>query len=405
MTRINAKKLSEDTPRDQQLRYVDIEGVGPSGLTEPPQPMIFGEAPSRARRLVNSADTIVSTVRTYLRAVWAVEEPCEDLVVSTGFAVVSPGPLVDRKYLSWALRSDIFIDEVVARSVGVSYPAIKPSDLGDIGIPVPPIAEQRAIADRLDRETGWIDKLIDLKLELLGLLELRWKTFLHERTRGANLQGPRRRLRAEWLGSIPSSWDFVQIRHLCQVRRGASPRPIEDPIYFDEDGEYAWVRISDVTASSMYLEKTTQRLSALGSSLSVKLPRGSIFVSIAGSVGKPIITNIKCCIHDGFVYFDHLKRVEPKYLFYLLRAGQLYLGLGKLGTQLNLNTDTVGQIQIPVPPVDVQREIVSSLDSCYAREIELEEELRQQLSLLRERRQAVITSVVLNREALVRASS
>ena len=84
------------------------------------------------------------------------------------------------------------------------------------------------------------------------------------------------------------------------------PRPIEDPRYFDDCGEYAWVRIADVTASEKYLRETT----ALVCSWSVKdvrLQPGALFLSIAGSVGKPIITRIKCCIHDGFVYFPSFR--------------------------------------------------------------------------------------------------
>src|SRR3954462_9098359 len=75
----------------------------------------------------------------------------------------------------------------------------------------------------------------------------------------------------EWLGDIPTHWDVRKVKRLALVRRGASPRPIEDPIYFDEGGDYAWVRISDVTASGRFLEHTTQRLSNLGKSKSVAL--------------------------------------------------------------------------------------------------------------------------------------
>ena len=96
----------------------------------------------------------------------------------------------------------------------------------------------------------------------------------------------------EWLGEIPLHWQAINIGHLTPVKRGASPRPIDDPAYFDDEGEYCWTRIADVTASEMYLENSTQRLSDLGSSLSVKLEPGSLFLSIAGSVGKPCITAI-----------------------------------------------------------------------------------------------------------------
>lgn len=118
--------------------------------------------------------------------------------------------------------------------------------------------------------------------------------------------------RVEWIGEIPKHWDFLRIKRLTNIKRGASPRPIDDPKYFDDNGEFAWVRIADVTASERYLESTTQVLSELGSSLSVKRYPGDFFLSIAGTVGKPIITKIKCCIHDGFVWFPNLK-ANPEY--------------------------------------------------------------------------------------------
>ena len=60
----------------------------------------------------------------------------------------------------------------------------------------------------------------------------------------------------EWIGEIPKGWNTKRIKHLSQVKRGSSPRPIDDPKYFDdENGEYSWVRISDVSASEKYLEK------------------------------------------------------------------------------------------------------------------------------------------------------
>lgn len=164
-----------------------------------------------------------------------------------------------------------------------------------------------------------------------------------------------------WLGKIPSTWESKRIKMLTRVKRGASPRPIDNPIYFDEEGEFAWVRIADVTASERYLENTTQRLSELGSSLSVKRYPDDFFLSIAGTVGKPIITKIKCCIHDGFVYFPDLK-INPEFLYYIFSTGLPYLGLGKLGTQLNLNTDTVGDIYIPIPDEKEIDKIVTFLD-------------------------------------------
>ena len=197
----------------------------------------------------------------------------------------------------------------------------------------------------------------------------------------------------EWLGWVPSHWSVKAIKWLSPVLRGASPRPIDDPKYFDDDGEYAWVRIADSTASTGMLTETTQRLSALGSSLSVKLEIGQLFVSIAGTVGKPCITAIKACIHDGFVYFPRLQ-INPKFLFRIFEAGVCYGGLGKMGTQLNLNTDTIGSIRIAVPPPEEMTEVLSFIDRETAKIDALVAEQEKLIALLQEKRQAVISHAV-----------
>ena len=197
----------------------------------------------------------------------------------------------------------------------------------------------------------------------------------------------------EWLGKVPSHWEILSIRRLSQVKRGASPRPIDNPKYFDDDGEYAWVRISDVTASNMYLLETTQKLSDLGKSYSVPLMPGSLFLSIAGSVGKPIITKIKVCIHDGFVYFPEYKQ-NTKFLYYIFYSEQPYIGLGKMGTQLNLNTDTVGAIKIPIPPLSEQQKIAQFLDDKTAKIDQAVDLAEKQIALLKEHKQILIQNAV-----------
>ena len=197
----------------------------------------------------------------------------------------------------------------------------------------------------------------------------------------------------EWLGEVPSHWEVLSIKRLSPVQRGASPRPIDDPKYFDDQGEYAWVRIADVSASNGLLTETTQRLSELGSSLSVKISPGELFVSIAGTVGKPCISGIKACIHDGFVYFPNLK-IPPHFLFRIFEAGLCYSGLGKWGTQLNLNTDTIGSIKIALPSADELPSVLDFLDHETAKIDALIAEQEKLLTLLAEKRQATISHAV-----------
>lgn len=273
-----------------------------------------------------------------------------------------------------------------------------------IGFPLPPLDEQQTIARFLDAKTAQIDALVAQKRQLIDKLkEKRQALIARTVTRGlppeaakaAGLE-PNPEMKdsgVDWLGAVPARWKIKAIKWATPVQRGASPRPIDDPSYFDDDGEYAWVRISDVTAAGMYLDATEQRLSDLGSSLSVKMQPGSLFLSIAGTVGKPCIANIKCCIHDGFVYFPRWKG-DSRFLFYVFASGEPYKGLGKMGTQLNLNTDTVGSIVIGIPDAAEQKLIADYLDKTTAELDSMTTAVESAIDRLVEYRQAVITSAV-----------
>jgi type I restriction enzyme S subunit len=99
--KLNAAVLTESTPPEYEFRYLDIGSVGTGFLTEKPQRLRFSSAPSRARRIVRDGDTIVSTVRTYLNAVYYVDRDSEGLVCSTGFAVLTPPPSTAPKFVNY----------------------------------------------------------------------------------------------------------------------------------------------------------------------------------------------------------------------------------------------------------------------------------------------------------------
>ncbi|WP_299826009.1 restriction endonuclease subunit S [uncultured Pontibacter sp.] len=297
------------------------------------------------------------------------------------------------RYFYWLLRAVTkYIESKTHGIIGMVH--ITKKELG--GIPIPKISyeEQEAIGDYIDYKTGQIDKLIAQKEELMKLLQKKRQAIINEAvTQGLNPDAPRRDSGIQWLGEIPAHWEVSKIKRIAQVKRGASPRPIDDEKYFDEEGEYAWVRISDVTASNKYLERTEESLSELGSSLSIKMNPGDLFLSIAGSVGKPIITNIKCCIHDGFVWFEDLD-IDREFLYYIFLSGEAFKGLGKLGTQLNLNTETVGSIDIAIPPQDEIKAIVEYLNNQTSKLDSLLGELRSQILKIKSYRQSIISEVV-----------
>ena len=172
---INDDVLNEDTDDDYELQYIDIGNVYASGSALNPVTYQFKNAPNRARRRVRNGDIIISCVRTYLQAIAQIMTPPANLVVSTGFAVVRPSTaFLNPNFANYALREPSFLAEIKKRSIGVSYPAINASDLADISIHLPPLCEQRAIADYLDRKTTRLDSLVaEIKVTISLLKERR----------------------------------------------------------------------------------------------------------------------------------------------------------------------------------------------------------------------------------------
>lgn len=160
---INERVLPETTDPEYTFDYLDIGCVGTGRLVGKPSRIPFGDAPSRARRILQCGDMIISTVRTYLRAVWFVSDDVSDLVASTGFAVLSPREGVVPEYLGLTLQSDPFINRVTANSIGIAYPAIAETRLGTFHVAIPPDArEQQAIVEQVQDETAtlstWIER-------------------------------------------------------------------------------------------------------------------------------------------------------------------------------------------------------------------------------------------------------
>ncbi|WP_416190752.1 restriction endonuclease subunit S [Neisseria sp. CCUG12390] len=168
---VNDETLSDKTDLDYEILYVDISSVSLNeGITQK-ELMTFENSPSRARRIVKNGDVIVSTVRTYLKAITRIDNAEDNLIVSTGFAVLRPKGNLLPKFLGYWVQSEKMIGAIVANSVGVSYPAINATDLVRLPIVKLPIEEQTAIAAYLDRETAKIDCLCDRVRQAVGRLK------------------------------------------------------------------------------------------------------------------------------------------------------------------------------------------------------------------------------------------
>lgn len=432
---INDDALPETTLPDFEFKYVDIGGVNAVDGITATEELAFENAPSRARRKVRHGDTIVSTVRTYLRAIAPIKNPPENLIVSTGFAVVRPRK-VEPAFLAYALRESSFIESVVARSTGVSYPACNASEVAGIAIPLPTPAEQRAIAAFLDRETGRVDRLVAKKRELIERLKEK-RTALISRTVTHGLPGagkkypqisqiyadelmkqnaslgnlrssatsadklpenpPLKPSALDWLGDIPNHWEAVTVRRRARrIQTGGTPPTAEERYY--EDGTVPWFGPGSFDEQIA----VTQPIKLLNES-AVKEGAARMFaagatmvVTIGATLGKvSSLTEAGSCNQQiTVIEFDH-RRIHPRFATYQLKRLEPALrAIAPSATLPILDQGEIADIALAVPPLPEQAAIAAYLDLETAKLDALVGKVELAVERLQEYRTALITAAV-----------
>lgn len=174
---------TQDISFGKTIRYVDIGTVNLTEGITGYQEMSLLDAPSRARKIVRIGDTIVSTVRTYLKAIAYIQDE-ENVVVSTGFSVLRPKK-VDKKFFNYCIISDSFTKQVENVAWGIAYPSISNSNLVNLKISYPAdVSEQQAIADFLDEKTAIIEKVISNILSQIVNIDKQKKTLIYDYVTG-----------------------------------------------------------------------------------------------------------------------------------------------------------------------------------------------------------------------------
>ena len=381
---LNPETLPETTDPDFVLQYVDIGNVEEVTGVNPPQEMRFENAPSRARRVVRAGDTILSTVRTYLKAIAYFENPSGNLIVSTGFAALRPKQEISPKFLHGLVRSKEFIETVVAHSVGVGYPAINPSELACLPVWIPPLPEQRAIAAYLDRETARLDTLIAKNERLIQLLqEKRTALISHAVTKGLDSQRKNLPLKR---------WVAVKITDGPHE----TPEWVTDGIPFISAEAIKNSAIDFSAARGFIDEKTHHRFCQ-----KAKAIRGDVLFCKAGATtGKlaAVDVDFEFSVWSPLAILrPHPAKILSRYLFYAMHAPAFQEQVRQrwsMGTQPNIGMDVLENLYVIAPDLQTQQAIVYSLDRETAKIDTLVAKVRQVIETLKEYRTALISAAV-----------
>lgn len=236
----NDETLSDNTDPTFEFDYIDISSVNSTDEITSTERLNFADAPSRARRVVRADDIIMSTVRTYLRAVAIIPESKNRLIASTGFLVIRAlQESITPEYLGYVIKSDSFISAIEAESVGVSYPAINASEAVKNYIPVPPLDIQRSIVAFLDSRCKPIDEAITRHRLIIDKLEDYRKAVIKNAVTFGLNDEPLKNTGIPWIESVPKTWNVMRVKDIAKLHNGSDPKTEGSvPVYGSGKGSF-----------------------------------------------------------------------------------------------------------------------------------------------------------------------
>jgi type I restriction enzyme S subunit len=329
----------------EAFSYVDIAGVdNDSKMIVAEKRIVGSDAPSRARKIIGKGDVIVSTVRPNLNAVAIVPDHLDDQICSTGFSVLRPSERVTSGYLFAFVRSPFFINQLVARTTGANYPAVNDGEVKEVSIPVPPLPEQERIVKLLDEA----DELRKLRAQADRRTAQLIPALFHE-----------------MFGDARHKWPTTTVEKLADVKAG-----------------FAW-------KSQLYSQAETDgpaiiRIQNLGGNDNAQIvyyrgdivpgywiDAGEILVSLSGSFKAYRWQGRRALLNQRIVAVRPRQQIDGDFLFAVLASRLAEIQDQAMGIAVaNASMATVREMQIPVPPLPLQKEFAQRVTEIRAMEAE-----------------------------------
>ena len=254
----------------------------------------------------------------------------------------------DNKFLACAISQA----DIESLLVGGGRAKLNAENLMDMNLLLPNKAEQI----RIGKYFAQLDHLITLHQRKIDKLKNLKKAMLEKMFPKKGSVIPEIRFKG-----FANAWEQRKLGDVAEIVRGASPRPISDPKWFDDNSDVGWLRISDVTNQNGRIHYLEQHISKLGQEKTRVITEPHLLLSIAATVGKPLINYVKTGVHDGFLIFLN-PSFDLEYMYQWLEMFRPeWNKYGQPGSQVNLNSDLVKNQIIILPSEDEQKKISSFL--------------------------------------------
>lgn len=349
-------------------------------------------------RYVRSGDLVLNKMKTWQGSL-AVSQ--YEGIVSPAYFVCGLSPDVNPRFAHHLLRSRPYIHLYQAASKGIrpNQWDLPFEEFQRIPMLLPPMGEQRRIADFLDSETARIDLLMTVQRQAkAALLERRAARVLAAVT-GSEI-AERVPSKLAWAATIPAAWQSVKLGHFARMGSGHTPSRAHPEWW--ENCTIPWITTGEVSQvrddRREVLTETRERISEIGmaNSAAELHPNGTVVLCRTASAGYSAVMGKDMATSQDFVTWTCGQRIDPFYLLWCLRAMRPDL-LGRLAmgsTHKTIYVPDLQALRIPLPPLAEQRQIVADIRASNETIDRAIDALDRQAALLAERRQALITAAV-----------
>ncbi|RUR43434.1 restriction endonuclease subunit S [Vreelandella populi] len=361
----------------------------------------FDESPEISLR---TGDVLLAKDGSTLGTVNIVRSLPRPTTVNSSIAVITPNNRLNGLFLRYLFDSKFMRSKIESIKGGMGVPHLFQADLVKFYLPLPPTEEQLTIATFLDHETARINALVEEQQRLIALLkEKRQAVISHAVTKGLEPDVPMKDSGVEWLGDVPEHWTVGKVKHLAVISGGYAFNSNE----FSDSG-IQLIRIGNLYQSKLQLDREPiyVPIASRGKYKPFEVKWGDLLMSLTGTLGKrdygfavmydsvdPSLLNQRVAKITPFS-----EKVEPAFLLLLLQSesylNQIY-SLPSGTKQANLSNSDVLSPWIASPScLQEQSAIVNRVSELTSRLDQLISKAGVAISLLQERRSALISAAV-----------
>ncbi|NJN74928.1 MAG: restriction endonuclease subunit S [Limnothrix sp. RL_2_0] len=273
---------------------------------------------------------------------------------------------LDKKYIHYLMRSHVYVQGYTGQMQGIRPNSlqIKNVDFFKFPIVIPSIAEQKRIAEFLDRKCGEIDEAISKKQRLIELLEEQKTILINQAvTKGLDPNVPMKDSGIDWLGEIPEHWKVCSLSYLANLTAGGTPDRSKSEYW---NGDIPWLKTGEINYNFIEISEEYITEKGLKNSSAKIAPIGTILMAMYGqgiTRGRVAILGIKATFNQATLAICVKEKIYNEFLYYyLIGAYQFIRDTGNETSQMNLSSGVIGKIKISFPEKKEQEEISNFLD-------------------------------------------